>query len=125
MLRLKEILDDPESTKSLNLRDINKGKILAETKKVDAVLDHITTTNIADIRNVICAAVIVGDRLGVQEKERKEKQDLWWKRRIKCDIKILRKDLSRIEAWNKGKLRKERESLILSGKTAYMKRVLI
>ena len=60
---------------------------------------------ITDIRNVICAAtVIVGERLGVKAKEKKVKQALWLKRRIEGDIKILRKDLSRIEAWNKGKL---------------------
>ena len=81
------------------------------------MLDHITTTNITDIRNVICAAaVIVGERLGVKQKEKKEKQDPWWKRRIEGDIKILRKDLSKIESWNKGMLRKERDKSHLERK---------
>ena len=48
LLRLKEILNNPDCIKPLNLRHINNGKILVETKKVDAVLDHITTTNITD-----------------------------------------------------------------------------
>ena len=48
LLRSKEILNNPDCTKPLNLRHINNGKILVETKKVDAVLDHITTTNITD-----------------------------------------------------------------------------
>ena len=52
LLRLKEILNDSECLKPLNLRYISNGKILAETRKVDAVIYHITTTVLLQLLTV-------------------------------------------------------------------------
>ena len=70
------------------------------------MVKYIQIRNITDARDVIqAAAILVGKILNLKEPNRKIEKEPFWKRRIDDDIKRLRKDLSRIDAWFKGKWR--------------------
>ena len=50
------------------------------------------------------AGCIVAENLGFKKKSEKERQEPWWKRRIKQKIATMRKDLSRLDRWNRQEL---------------------
>jgi hypothetical protein len=94
-----------------SLRYIDKKTLQEQTKKVDTVLKHINTDNITEMRDLIfCAAIVVGERVGAKRRTKKKSETPWWKRRIEEDIKTLRKHLSKIESWWRGKWKNARES---------------
>ena len=46
----------------------------------------------------------------MKERKKREEKEPYWKRRIGGDVKRLRRDLGKIEAWFKGKLKNGRKS---------------
>ena len=108
LLRLREALkgDDFDKTE-MNVNYGDKEKIKEEVIKINKVLKHVKITGFTHCRNVIQAAMrIVGEEIGMKESNTKKKKEPFWKRRILRDISRLTKDLSRIEAWFIGRLKK-------------------
>ena len=54
-----------------------------------------------------CGALVITQLLGIKEIKNKKKEELFWKRRIESNINVLRKDVSVIERWDTGMLKKE------------------
>ena len=55
------------------------------------------------------ASVLVCEQLRVKERKKREEKEPYWKRHIEGDVKRLRRDLSKIEAWFKGKWKNGRK----------------
>ena len=82
------------------------------TAKVNRVIELIEIKNITQTNNFIKAAGIwVADQFGLKKYEGRKKNDPWWKRRIKEDIKQLKKDINILE-----KLKKEEIGALKEGK---------
>ena len=93
----------------VNLKYGDKEKINKEVLKMNKVLEHVKITGFTHWRNVIQAAMrIVGEEVGMKKSNAKKKKEPFWKRRILRDIRRLRKDLSRIEAWFAGRWKKDK-----------------
>ena len=73
---------------------------------MNKVLEHVKITGFTHCRNVIQAAMKIVGEVNMKKSNAKEKKGPSWKRRILTDISRLRKDLSRIEAWFAGRLKK-------------------
>ena len=109
LLRLREALkgDDFDKTET-NVNYGDKEKIKKEVIKINKVLKHVKITGFTQCRNVIQAAMrIVGEEIGMKESNTKKKKEPFWKKKSLRDISRLRKDLSRIEAWFIGRLKKD------------------
>ena len=52
---------------------------------------------------------IVGEEVVMKKSNAKKKDEPFWKRRIVKDISRLRRNLSRIEAWFKGRWKKDKK----------------
>ena len=107
--RLKIILGRQERGKIHNLRNTDSKLVKETTRKVNTILKYLPIANITDVRDLLHAsAVLVGELLDIKEPKKKEQKEPYWKRRIEDDIKKLRKDLSKIDAWFKGKWRNDK-----------------
>ena len=103
LMRLRQIFEEEGFRKPANLRYADSLAVQRETNKINAVLKFVSTNNITDVRKLVCAAgYLVGERLGITK--------TWWKRRLEGDIRRLRKDLSKIDAWHRGVWRKGKEA---------------
>ena len=81
-----------------------KGKI----KLVDEVLDSVQTSNITEDNKLVkCGVLVITQLLEIKEIRNKKKEEPFWKRRIESKINALLKDVSLIERWETGMLRKE------------------
>ena len=81
-----------------------KGKI----KLVDEVLDSVQTSNITEDNKLVkCGVLVITQLLEIKEIRNKKKEEPFWKRRIELKINPLPKDVSLIERWETGMLRKE------------------
>ena len=70
-------------------------------------MSSITLNDISDFKNLIKAgATIVCERIGIR-KSVKAQQEPFWKIHVESDITKLRKDLSRLDDWFKGKWKKD------------------
>ena len=73
------------------------------TKKVNAVIRHIETDDVAQTHKLameaaLCVAIEVGVKKGKRREKkgkRREKKEPWWKRRIESDITSLRRTKGR------------------------------
>jgi hypothetical protein len=102
--RLTEIVGKDDKGKIHNLKNFDHGKLSKETSRVNNILKYVPVNNITEVRNLLQAgAVLVGELLEIKEKRPREPQEPFWKRRIQEDVRRLRKDLGRVEAWFKGK----------------------
>ena len=102
--RLKEIMGRQEKGTIFNCRNIDQTKLREETAKVNKIIAAVTPNTITDIRDILQAgAILVGELVGAKEPTTRAEKAPYWKRRIEGDLKRLRKDLGRIEAWFKGK----------------------
>ena len=108
--RLKEILARQEKGKIYNCKNVDQAKLKKETAKVNKIMKDIIHTNITDTRNIVQAgAVLVGELVEAKDPAPSKEKIPYWKRRIENDLSRLRKDLSRIEAWFKGKWKRCKE----------------
>merc|ERR1712080_627339 len=104
---VKEIMEQMDKEEMpMNLRNVERKKLLQRVKKIDEVLKEIPTKGITDTNRVLNAAgCIVGRKLGIKRKEaRKENTEPQWKKRLNRQIAELRKDLSRSEKWKENEL---------------------
>ena len=69
---------------------------------------EVQTSNITEDNKLVkCGALVITQLLGIKEIENKQKEEPFWKRRIETKINALRKDVSLIERWETGMLRKK------------------
>ena len=103
--KLKSIMRENPKCEVPHRRHNDRGRLASE--KVKGSLAMKETNNMDEIRDLIHAgASLVPENLGVKRKPGVEKEP-YWKRHIESDIKRLRKDLSRIEDWFKGRWTKK------------------
>ena len=95
---LEEILQK-ERERLPSHREIDRRKLKEVTKKVDAVLEKIKTNDITTTNDLMYAgAAVVTDLVGVKRGDRQTRKEPWWKRRLENQVKILNKDLGRVNA---------------------------
>ena len=91
-----------------NLRRVDGVRLKEKTKLVDEIIDSVQTSNITDDNKLVkCGALVITQLLGIKEIKIKKKGEPFWKRRTETNINALRKDVSFIERWETGMLRKE------------------
>ena len=75
---------------------MDQRKLRDITKKVNAVIRHIETDDVAQTHKLAMeAALYVAIEVGVKKGKRREKKEPWWKRRIESDITSLRRTKGR------------------------------
>ena len=83
-------------------RDINL--VTKYANEVNEVLKCIPVSNLSDLKYLVRAgALLVCEKVGVKTDYTINKKKPFWKWRIEKDIAILRKDLSTIDGWLKGR----------------------
>ena len=104
--RLKPLLKNAKNDPILSLRSAYAFRLKLETDEVNKVMSSITLNDISDFKNLIKAGTTtVCERMGIR-KSVKSKQEPFWKRRTENHIARLRKYLSRLDHWFKGKWKK-------------------
>ena len=104
ILTTKESLEAIVGTTS---KKANQRQLEEITNKVNKVIDKKTTRTITETNNLINAASIyVAKKLGLKQNTEKQSKIPWWQRRIKRDIKRIRKDINMLERIKRGELRK-------------------
>ena len=94
---IKELVDIMENGldgDTRGLKKVDRGEVKQWTRKVNEVMKGIQTETITDINKLIRAAsVCIARKVGLRTRKgrTKDKQDHWWKRRIKGPIKGLRR----------------------------------
>ena len=79
-----------------------------KTKLMDKVLDSVQTSNITEDNTLVkCGTLVITQVLGIKEIINKKKEETFWKRIIEPKTNALGKDVSLIERWETGMLRKE------------------
>ena len=105
--KIVELLKKDNLPNPQNLRRIDRMRLKDKTKLVNEVLDSVQTSNITEDSKLIeCGALVITQLLGIKEIGNK-KEEPFWKRRIESKINALLKDVSLIERWKTGMLRKE------------------
>ena len=75
---------------------------------MDEVIDSVQTSNIIEDNKLVkCAALVNTQLLQIKEIKNKKKEEPFWKRRVESNINAIRKDVSLIERWETGMLRKK------------------
>ena len=88
-----------------NMRYTPKKRLNEEVCKVNQILEYIQTKDITSTNELLKAAgCIVAQNLGYKKRSPKERKEPWWKKRIKGKIASMRKDLSRLDRWNRQEL---------------------
>ena len=99
----KDNLPNPQ-----NLRRIDRLRLKEKIKLVDEVIDCLQTSNVTEGKKLVkFGALVITQLLGIKEIKNKKKDKLFWRLRIGSNINALRKDVSLIEKWETGMLRKE------------------
>ena len=105
--KIVELLKKDNLPNPQNLRRIDRMRLKDKTKLVNEVLDSVQTSNITEHSKLVeCGALVITQLLGIKEIGNK-KEEPFWKRRIESKINALLKDVSLIERWKTGMLRKE------------------
>ena len=105
--KMVELMKKDNLPNHQNLRRIDRVRVKEKTKFVDEVIDSVQTSNITEDNKLVkCAALAITQLLGTKEIKNK-KEEPFWKKRIESNINALRKDVSLIERWETGMLRKE------------------
>ena len=105
--KIVELLKKDNLPNPQNLRRIDRVRLKEKTKLVKEVLDSVQTSNITEDNKLVkCRALVITQLLGIKEIGNR-KEEPFWKRRIESKINALLKDVSLIERWETGMLRKE------------------
>ena len=110
--RLVEALNQRPEVNLINLKTCDRTSLSSNLKRMNNVLKTIRTENISEDNSLMyAAAYVISDLMGKVRKEQRVniKKEPFWKRRIFNSIKTWRKDLSRLEELQRGRLLKERE----------------
>ena len=100
---------DPQ--KPPNLRNTERSKLKKAVAEVNSVISLIETQTITETNRLLLAgANVVAAHLGFKAGGSKRVKEPWWLRRIKSKIQQLRKDISRLEKYMSGEIRKSKIS---------------
>ena len=73
---------------------------------MDKIVTYITPEDLLQCNRLLKASACVVTRLfGIVKKEPKKKQEPWWKKRLNGQIRVLRKDLGKLECIKSEKLK--------------------
>ena len=99
LIEIAELIERGRKDKVPALRNVPKKKLLEETAKVDKVFSKFKMHSITKTNELLYAgAVVVTNRFGVKIDKEAWRKEPVWKRRLENKIKLLRKDLSQVEA---------------------------
>ena len=102
---IKKKLEMSENLEPVNLRYEDKKKVRENTKKVNDIIEKIKTKDLNGTNLLILAgANVVADLVGRKGKRTGKKQEPFWRRRMKKQIKDLESDITRLEQWRVDKL---------------------
>ena len=102
--RLIEIMHEGEKGDIPSLRSRDITLVTKYVNEVNKLLKCIPVRNLSELKCAARAsALLVCEKVGVKIYHTIYKKEPFWKRRIEKDIAILRKDLSRIDDWIKGR----------------------
>ena len=108
------VVNKDNLTNPQNLRRIDRVRLKEKTKLMDKVLDSVQASNITEDSTLVkCGTLVITQLLWIKEIINKKKEEPFWKRRIESKINALRKDVSLIERWETGILRKESQKTSL------------
>ena len=75
---------------------------------VNSVINRVKTKNITETNVLVLAgANVVADLMNIKKKKASRDKDPWWKKRITGKIRELRKDISKLDQWNRKSLKSE------------------
>ena len=101
--RIRGIMQENSSDLILSLRGIHALKVKSAVSEVNDIICKMRVKNLDELKNLVRAAArLVCNKVGVIA-NKKEFKEPYWKRRIEDDIARLRKDLSQVEDWFKGR----------------------
>ena len=103
---IDEIIEQMKSDETPpNLRNVERKRLKLIVDEVNDILKFIPSEDITTINQLLKAAgCVVARKLGVKKRESKPKEEPMWKKRIKSKVNTLRKDLSRLDRWDKKEL---------------------
>ena len=95
------------------LRGVESKRLSDAVNTVDEVLSKVKVTDITEVNDQIyCGAALVTEMLGIKTC-RNDKKEPFWKRRLENQLKVLNKDLSRVDMLiERRKVKKKHEDLL-------------
>ena len=107
-----ELAIHKEKIHNISFRHISQKKLRDLTINMNSVLKYIETNDAIETNDLINAvAVYVTQRLGLRQRQSIEPREPFWKRRIQKDINELRKTVSTLDRYDKGQVKKCKESI--------------
>ena len=93
---------------SQNLRRIDRKRLKEKTKLMDEAVEYVQISNITEDNKLFkCGTLVITQLLGIKDIKNKKKEEPFWKKRIESNANTLCRDLSLIERWETGMLKKE------------------
>ena len=101
-------MEHPERLEAQNLRYVDRKKLRETSTIVNSVINRVQTKNITETNVLVLAgANVVADLMNIKKKKASRDKDPWWKKRITGKIRELRKDISKLDQWNRKSLKSE------------------
>ena len=101
-------MEHPKRLEAQNLRHVDRKKLLETSTIVNSVISRVKTKNLTEINVLaLAAANVVADLMNIKKKKASRDKDPWWKKRITGKIRDLRKDISKLDQWNRKSLASE------------------
>ena len=102
---LMQELDKDKVKQPPNMRNTDRTKLKEKTAEVDKIIKYVPINSLSEVNDLMKAVGnVVAKLLGFKCLKKKEKQEPWWKRRMEGQIKVLRKDISKLQCSKEGKL---------------------
>ena len=106
--KILELMKKDNLLNPQNLKRIDRVRLKEKTELVHEVIDSVQTGNFTEDNKLAkCGTLVITQLLCIKELNNKKKEEPFWKRRIESNINALRKDISLIEGWKTGMLRKQ------------------
>ena len=103
MGQIKETLDYPERVEAKTLRQVDRKKLRETSMIIDSVISRVKTKNIIKTDMLVLAGARgVADPL-IKKKKASRDNGPWWRKSIPGKIREQRKDISKLDQWNKKK----------------------
>ena len=100
-------MENHSSLESVNLRAMDRKKVKEKLEIANEVIDKAISRDITHTNCIILAATnVVADLVGMKKGKKKNEIPMW-KKMLLRQIAEIRKDVSRVEKWKKGKLKSE------------------
>ena len=101
-------MEHPKRLEAQNLRHVDRKKLRETSTRVNSVISRVKSKNLSEINVLVLAgANVVADLMNIKKKKASRDKDPWWKKRITGKIRDLRKDISKLDQWNRKSLKSE------------------